>query len=394
MIRYKNFFIGLLILAFIFQILKFYTFYEEYSDWQYADWLINYQGGFIRRGLIGEILLQIHYFLSINLDILVFCFVVFLYSILLILLIKSVKYLETSKFDTLIFLSPGFFLYPIMNSEVIGRKEILLFVILGSFVFFEKYLKDKYLLLITLISILVISLTHTGLLFYSQYLVFLYFLISLSRNKEISFSEILIIAIYLLVLFLFLFSSESSKSQVLEICNSVKDFVKNDCVNRGQFFWLYRPMTEYFDVKLTLDLESNFFIYSLSLFLVFVFISIKLYFSKFKSENNFLDVLNPFVIFLLLFVFTIPIYVVGIDWGRYISMSFFSTYFIYIYLIKQKMISFNFKNSFLKKKISKNLFFIFVFIYAFTWTFPFYGANSFKFTLKKPLVSALKIINN
>ena len=123
MIRYKNFFIGLLILAFIFQILKFYTFYEEYSDWQYADWLINYQGGFIRRGLIGEILLQIHYFLSINLDILVFCFVVFLYSILLILLIKSVKYLETSKFDTLIFLSPGFFLYPIMNSEVIGRKK-------------------------------------------------------------------------------------------------------------------------------------------------------------------------------------------------------------------------------------------------------------------------------
>ncbi len=394
MIRYKNFFIGLLILAFIFQILKFYTFYEEYSDWQYADWLINYQGGFIRRGLIGELLLQIHYFLSINLDILVFCFVVILYSILLILLIKSLKYLETSKIDTLIFLSPGFFLYPIMNSEVIGRKEILLFVILGSFVFLEKYLKDKYLLLITLISILVISLTHTGLLFYSQYLVFLYFLISLSRNKEISFSEILVIAIYLLVLSLFLFSSESSKSQVLEICNSVKDFVKNDCVNRGQFFWLYRPMTEYFDVKLTLDLESNFLIYSLSLFLVFVFISIKLYFSKFKSENNFLDVLNPFVIFLLLFVFTIPIYVVGIDWGRYISMSFFSTYFIYIYLIKQKMIFFNFKNSFLKKKISKNLFFIFVFIYAFTWTFPFYGANSFKLTLKKPLVSALKIINN
>ena len=67
MIRYKNFFIGLLILAFIFQILKFYTFYEEYSDWQYADWLINYQGGFTRRGLIGELLIQTHYFLSINL---------------------------------------------------------------------------------------------------------------------------------------------------------------------------------------------------------------------------------------------------------------------------------------------------------------------------------------
>mgnify|MGYP001206173035 CR=1 FL=1 len=67
MIKYKNFFIGLLIVAFIFQISKFYTFYEDYSDWQYADWLINYQGGFVRRGLIGEILFKIHIFLSINL---------------------------------------------------------------------------------------------------------------------------------------------------------------------------------------------------------------------------------------------------------------------------------------------------------------------------------------
>ena len=58
MIRFKNFFIGLLAVAFIFQISKFYTFYEEYSDWQYADWLINYQGGFIRRGLSRRLTVQ------------------------------------------------------------------------------------------------------------------------------------------------------------------------------------------------------------------------------------------------------------------------------------------------------------------------------------------------
>ena len=84
MIKLKNFFIGLLVVAFIFQISKFYTFYEEYSDWQYADWLINYQGGFIRRGLIGELLFKIHNILSVNLDILVFSFVILLYSGLLL----------------------------------------------------------------------------------------------------------------------------------------------------------------------------------------------------------------------------------------------------------------------------------------------------------------------
>ena len=394
MINYKNFFSGLLIVALIFQISKFYTFYLEYSDWQYADWLINYQGGFIRRGFIGEILFKIQNFLSLDLDILVLYFVILLYLVLTIVLIKSVKYLENSKIDILIFLSPGFFLYPIMNSEIIGRKEIFLFAILGLFVFFEKYVKDRYLLGLTLFIILALSLTHTGLLFYSPYLLFLFFIIKVYRNKKLLFSEILIITISLLIIFSLIYFNTGSKTQVVEICNSIKNFVKDDCINRGQFLWLYSPITEYVDVKSRLNLSTNFIIYLISLFFVFIFFSIKLYSAKFKSNNDLLNSINPFIIFFILFLCTIPVYIVGIDWGRYISMSYFSTYFIYIYLNKQKMITFNSKKFLFKRSLSKNIFFIFVFFYAFIWTFPFYGANNFKFTLKKPFISVLKIINN
>ena len=394
MINYKNFFSGLLIVTLIFQISKFYTFYLEYSDWQYADWLINYQGGFIRRGFIGEILFKIQNFLSLELDILVFNFVSLLYLILTMVLIKSVKYLENSKIDILIFLSPGFFLYPVMNSEIIGRKEILLFVMLGLSVFFEKYVKDRYLLGITLFIIFVLSLTHTGLLFYSPYLLFLFFIIKVNRNKKISFLDILIITASLLIISSLIYFNLGSKAQVIEICSSIKNFVKDNCINRGQFLWLYSSMTEYFEVKSRINLSTNFVIYLTSLFLVFIFFSIKLYSAKFKTNNNLFNSINPFIIFFLLFFSTIPIYIMGIDWGRYISMSYFSTYFIYIYLIKQKMINFNSKNFLFKKAISKNIFFIFVFFYAFTWTFPFYGANNFKLPLKKPFTSILKIINN
>tara|TARA_A100001011_G_scaffold171054_1_gene179915 strand:- start:840 stop:2024 length:1185 start_codon:yes stop_codon:yes gene_type:complete len=394
MINYKNFFSGLLVVALIFQISKFYTFYLEYSDWQYADWLINYQGGFIRRGFIGEILFKTQNFLSLDLDVLVLYFVILLYLVLTIVLIKSVKYLENSKIDILIFLSPGFFLYPIMNSEIVGRKEIFLFAILGLFVFFEKYVKDRYLLGITLFIILALSLTHTGLLFYSPYLLFLFFIIKVYRNKKFSFLEILIITTSLLVIFSLIYFNAGSKAQVVEICKSIKDFVKDDCINRGQFLWLYSPMTEYFDVKSRLNLSTNFVIYLISLFFVFIFFSIKLYFAKFKSNNYLFNSINPLIIFFILFLCTIPIYIVGIDWGRYISMSYFSTYFIYIYLIKQKMITFNPKKFLFKRALSKNIFFIFVFFYAFTWTFPFYGASNFKFTLKKPLISVLKIIDD
>ena len=44
----------------VFEVLKFYSYFQEYSGWQYADWLINYQGGLVRRGLIGEILFKFH----------------------------------------------------------------------------------------------------------------------------------------------------------------------------------------------------------------------------------------------------------------------------------------------------------------------------------------------
>ncbi len=395
MIKYKNLFIGLLIVAFIFQISKFYTFYEDYSDWQYADWLINYQGGFVRRGLIGEILFKIHIFLSINLDIIILFFIIFSYLILTFLLIKSLKFLDNSKIDTLIFFSPGFFIYPIMNSEVIGRKEILLFISLGLIVFFEKKLKDKYLILMIVLIILILSLSHSGLLFYSPYFIFLYFLINLNRNKKINSIKILVFIISLLVIFFLIYLNQGTKTQVLEICESIKNFVKEDCINRGQFLWLYSPLSEHMNINLKFktNFKNYFFIYFLSLIAVFLFFSLKLKFSRFNTNNRYLNSINPFLIFLLLFILTIPIYILGLDWGRYISMSYFSSYFLYIYLIKEKNLKFEFNNSIIKKNVSKKLFFIFLIFYTLSWTFPFYAANSFKYPLKKPFIQLQKVIN-
>ena len=41
-------------------------------------------------------------------------------------------------------------------------------------------------------------------------------------------------------------------------------------------------------------------------------------------------------------------------------------------------------------KKTKFLFFIILVTYSFLWTIPFYNAESFKFTLKKPFLSILK----
>ena len=42
------------------------------TDWATSEWLINYQGGFVRRGLVGEFLFQISNLIAIPLRYLVF----------------------------------------------------------------------------------------------------------------------------------------------------------------------------------------------------------------------------------------------------------------------------------------------------------------------------------
>ena len=111
-----KFLVGLIVAVTLAQFIKFYSFFEEYSSWQYSDWLINYQGGLVRRGLIGEIFYKIYYFTSIDLDLIVLTAVYTLFVINAHILIKSADLLKSSYTDILIFLSPGFFLY---NTHII-----------------------------------------------------------------------------------------------------------------------------------------------------------------------------------------------------------------------------------------------------------------------------------
>ena len=136
MINIKKALYGIVVFVFLFQVVKFYSFYLEYSVWEYAEWVINYQAGFVRRGLIGEILFRIYQLTSIHLDFVVLVFVILIIMFNSYFLIRSIKYVSKSYINLLIFFSPGFFLYSIMNSQIIGRKDILMIFVMGFFVFF------------------------------------------------------------------------------------------------------------------------------------------------------------------------------------------------------------------------------------------------------------------
>ena len=102
------------------------------DSWRTGDWLINYQGGFVRRGFIGEIIYRIspNRLTTIWLAIAFQCFI---YLLLVYFLLKLFFAKVIERFWILLLFSPGFvILFPFYDELGAFRKELIIFL---AFVF-------------------------------------------------------------------------------------------------------------------------------------------------------------------------------------------------------------------------------------------------------------------
>ena len=105
------------------------------DSWTIGEWLINYQGGFIRRGLLGEGIYLLCSVIKISP-----IFVIWLISIsTYYFLLKWTIFESKNKVSNAFLLSPGIFLAPIIGDFLI-RKDLLLLLI---FLISLKLLKSK-----------------------------------------------------------------------------------------------------------------------------------------------------------------------------------------------------------------------------------------------------------
>ena len=96
--------------------------------WEYGEWLINYENGFIRRGLIGEIIINFSNFSKINIQ---HSFVTILTIISAFYFYKCYSLFKEIKLNIVnifLFFSPIFFLFFILVNGVGIRKEILIYI--------------------------------------------------------------------------------------------------------------------------------------------------------------------------------------------------------------------------------------------------------------------------
>ncbi len=86
--------------------------YSGGDPWKSGDWLINYQGGFVRRGALGELLLKLSDLTKFDLLWLLFAFQVLVYVLVLFFTSRIYLVIDRNKEWAVVFLSPAFLMFP------------------------------------------------------------------------------------------------------------------------------------------------------------------------------------------------------------------------------------------------------------------------------------------
>ena len=151
---YLNFyFLILLIFTYYFLFLK----HQGGNDSTISEWMINYEGGFTKRGIIGQICIEFARFFELNLRLVFLLFQSLICTIYFFLLKNLLSQLKVERILILAIFSPIFILYPIAEIEVLARKEIFVFslLLIHFLIPNKKYFKTLSLTLFTTISVLI-----------------------------------------------------------------------------------------------------------------------------------------------------------------------------------------------------------------------------------------------
>ena len=367
--KFENYFFYYLLALFIFSIIFLYKKHSIGNDSTISEWLINYSGGFTKRGLIGQISIFFADFFKTNLRDIILLFQITIIGLYFLLLFKLLKNIPVNELSILSIFTPIFILYPIAEIEVLARKEIFIFCIFIFYLFIEKvYLQRLYKIFILSIAILI----------WEPVIFFFLFFVAIdiikgrieTLNKKFFYDLICLLPAVVLAFFIAFnpISPEDHDKMALFLKNSFNESCYMSCA-------LLKTKSSVMD-----QFSGNYHKYSLEVFvrysmiIIFGFapLIILIKNSNLNSKNLFF-----FKYFKnLIFVFTIilsPIillFAMGYDWGRWVNIGYVFTVCFYFYFLENKEIILDEK--FMENKLyimlkNKKIFLFILVIFCFGW---------------------------
>ena len=367
--KFNKFFFYYLSVLFLFSIIFLTKKHLVGNDSTISEWLINYEGGFTKRGLVGQIIIIITNFLEINLRQTILYSQVIIVATYFILLFKLFKNLKSNKILLLSIFTPVFILYPIAEIEVLARKEVFIFCIFLIYLnLSSKLFQNLYKIIFLSIGVLI----WEPIVFYFLFFVATDIIKNNFQNINIKFLTNFVY--YLPAIFISFYIALNPMSEVEHqlMSNYLKNNYNEICYMSCAL--LKSKSTIYDQFRGNFDHYSYevFFRYSLIILIGFFPLFLLLRYSALKNTNiiffkSFKTLLAPL---LLILSPVIVLFAMGYDWGRWVNISYTFSIILYIYLYKTKLIKLNEKvnfhaiSTFLSKK---NFYIIFFIIFCFGW---------------------------
>ncbi|THV63030.1 hypothetical protein [Chryseobacterium candidae] len=298
---------------------------EPFSAWTLSDWLINYtDGGFKRRGLLGEMFFYIQDITGLKLQFQIFILQIMCLSGILYGTLLYLKKYKVDLFYLAIMASPYILLFPALTVRNAGRREVILILIMLWYSFVKKSKLNDALLWIFYVIFLFI---HEAGFFFFPFLLW----INYSKWQKINIKYFLSITVaaFATMGIIYFFGGNVNEGESLSILKS-----------RGVVFQKENifDMEYYFDFNYVLQYKLSFLVHAIEL-LIMVF-QMGLYVYLFKKES-FYNYLFCNVICLL---WVTPLYYLGIDWMRWNYIYSTLLFIVFTLLLKRNdsgVISFN-----------------------------------------------------
>ena len=371
--KFDNYFFIYLSILFLFGIFWLYIKHLVGNDSTISEWLINYQGGFTKRGLIGEICFQIAIHFDLSLRFVIFLFQSLIYSIFLILIYRFFRNIPTNLIIILSIFTPIFLLYPIAEIEVLARKETFVFIGLILFLNISNFNYSNNLPLYYVFFVLpIICLIWEPVVFFFPFLASV-LVIRLRHNQTTTIlSKITICFIPALIVAMIIATNPITPENHSIMESSLKENFGEDCYMSCGMLLSRSSIISQFVQNYESVIFESIIRYPLIILIGFGPIFLLSLNSKLKIEvlffKNFNNLFYPILLLLTPVLF---LFAMGGDWGRWVNISYTFTVLFYFYLLQNNLIKINLvkitkKISFVQNK--KSLLVVCFILYTFGWT--------------------------
>ena len=397
----KKFFLFYLLFLFIFGLIFLYDNHNVGNNWTMSEWLINYQGGFTRRGLLGDIAFNLAIFFNLKIRFVIFLLQATSYLIFLIVIYNFLKDIKINFLSKLAIYTPIFLLFPLAEIESLVRKETLIFILFIFFLNlaskkFERKYCNFYIFFIFPISFLI----WEPIIFLFPIIFFILYLKNYQKNVLKTFLKIFFISLPSIIIFFFTILTQLSEIGHHKMCQSLMINFKENCGMSLSMLKSKSSIIQQFTDVIPLYKIEYFIRYFFILFIGFLPLFILSCNSNFANTK--IKVINYFKSFfsvLILLLCLVPIFFAAmLDWGRVTNIVYTISVLLYFFLLKNKYIFtvqskiYSSINNFLN---NKNYYFFIFFLYCFCWNIKtLFSEKIGSFPIYRILTKSIKILIN